>query len=196
LKASTAIAVSRAGRGLRVAAGLVTALALAPAPGCAPSTGDAGGRGRWGARAGAFVPGAASESYSPSFALGGFYRGRIPAEFGPREAPFEIGFDVSASESDDGRVETVFLAAHVDVLFFGGRAGQESGLYLLGGGRALLALSEVDGRSGQGGWSAALDVGLGAEPAATGWDFRLTYSSLLASDNLKDIVLLTAGYRF
>ncbi|MHC4250492.1 MAG: hypothetical protein ACYS9X_15295 [Planctomycetota bacterium] len=196
MKTSTAIAVSRAGRGLRVAAGLVSALVLAPAPGCAPSPGDATGRGRWGARAGAFVPGAAPEGYSPSVAVGAFYRGRIPAEFGPREAPFEIGFDVSTSESDDGRVETVFCAAHIDVLFFRGPAGQESGLYLLGGGRALLALSEVDGRSGHGGWSAALDVGLGAAPAETGWDFRFTYSSLLASDNLKDIVLLTAGYRF
>jgi hypothetical protein len=153
------------------------------------------GRGKWGARAGAFFPGAATESYSFSFTAGAFLRGRIPAGYGPGELPFEIGLDVSASDSDDGRVETTFLAAHATALFPLGGPEQESEFYLLGGYRGFVALSKIDGRSSHSALSAALDVGLGFGTAA-GWDFRFTWSTLLSSDDLKDIAQLTAGRRF
>ena len=134
-------------------------------------------------------------SYSPSFTAGAFRRGNVPEGYGPGGLPFEIGFDVSASDSEDGRVETTFLAAHATALFPLGGPEQEAGPYLLGGYRGFIALSKIDGRSSHSALSAALDVGLGFGTAA-GWDFRLTWSTLLSSDDLKDIAQITSAYRF
>jgi hypothetical protein len=178
--------------GLRTSASLL----LAATVGCAPSPDDAEGPGRWGVRVGAILPGEALEDYSSSVTMGAYYTGRIPAGFGPREVPFEVGLDVSTSKSNDGRVETVFWTAHLGMLLFHGAHTPESGLYFLGGYSAILASSEVDGKFGYSEWILSLDLGVGAVPAASGWDFRITYSSPLASKNLKDLVQLTAGYRF
>ncbi|MHC4200642.1 MAG: hypothetical protein ACYSU0_11675 [Planctomycetota bacterium] len=157
---------------------------------------DAAGLGGLGARAGVLIPGAAEEGSSPSFAVGVFSAGRIPAAFGPPQSPFEVGLDLAKSSSDDGRVDTWFFAAYVDTLFFLGTSVPESGFYFHGGYRALLASSEVDGNRHHNQWNVGMDIGMGVASVEMGWDVRLTWTLLLESGNLEDLVLLTAGYRF
>ncbi len=164
--------------------------------GCAPVSEHAADQRELGVRAGVLVPGAADEGSSPSFAVGVFSAGRIPAAFGPPQSPFEVGLDLAKSSSDDGRVDTWFYAVYIDTLFFPRTSVPESGFYFHGGYRALLASSEVDGNRHHNQWNVGMDVGMGVASLKMGWDVRLTWTLLLENSNLEDLVLVTAGYRF
>jgi hypothetical protein len=142
----------------------------------------------FGIRAGMFLPAASvDETYAESFTAGAFYAGAL----GLVKLPFEIGFDFSRSDSDDGRVNADFYTLRCDLLFLKGE-----GFYFLGGYQVVLASLVIDGAAVDPEYVSAFNVGFGLGSSESRWDARVAYSILAGSENARGMIAATAGLRF
>ena len=101
------------GTSLRHALSFGISVSLLLSGGCAPVSENAADQRELGVRAGVLVPGTAEEGSSPSFAVGVFSAGRIPAAFGPPQSPFEVGILAVRSEIGALRRQLAALRAEI-----------------------------------------------------------------------------------
>lgn len=152
--------------------------------------------GRFGFRAGLLVPSSAEEGdWGPAAVAGIYYRRVQPAA---RRWGYEVGLDYASVERDDRFVTSQLYVLRGDVLFGNwGPEGRKASFYVLSGADAYLSSSQwkVTGAEGTS-MAAGIKLGFGVSAPRGTWDLRSVYSRVLGSENVKDSLLLVAGFAF
>jgi hypothetical protein len=94
-------------------------------------------------------------------------------------------------------VEAVLSSVRLDCLFSQWTSiPPRPDFYLLAGLGVIQASPEVGEEDADAEYVSALKLGLGIVSMEKGWDARLGYSVLTASDNVRGLLSATVGYRF